>query len=457
MIIKLLIGLILPFLLGFTILSWIDRNKELDLPEQTGLSFLLGISATTLLLFWAFLLPLSHRSFLVGTFIVVFSFLQLLLVDKGRRIRDFVKKCYTVKWPVGQKNIVVLLLLIGLLFKLSYVFVEAGSKPEYSWDASNFWTTSAKAFHYFDRDYPAQALQGVLNLKSHDDYPRQMALSQAWLYDYLGEANDQMGKLLFPVTLVAFLFFFYAQVKKERAGPIALFFCYFLLSAPLFVYLATVGYADFTIAVYFSVGILCFYRWIREKKLPYFWLFSIFIALTLWIKIEGKLWLLLGLILLIVYLYRDYGRSIKEAALKVGQYLSAYLIISFPWQIVIWAYRLEARGEFTSNLGHFSEMQSFIYNSLFVQGSWGLFWFAATAALLVGWHKLINRQNIYLLLTIIMFYGALLFIYLFTGDGWDSMVVSFNRVLLSLYPVMVFTLAVVLPDLNELLWWRRKK
>ncbi len=450
----LIIGLLMFFMLGNLIVYLLDRNKELSFIENTAVSYLLGQSFMTLLMFWALIFPVKFKNYAIGLIVVAVFFAKLVFFDKGVKLR-FPK----LKSPdiFRFKNIVIALLMTGMVIKLAYVFVEAGSKPEYSWDACAFWTMSAKAAYYLNRDHPGQVLPGLLGLEHHVYYPKQMAFGQAWLYDWIGSANDQLGRLIFPMTLVAFLLLFFAQVRRLRGDPGAWFFSYFLLSGPLFLYLATIGYADFTIAAYFSSGILFFYRWVREKKELYFWLFSIFISLTAWIKLEGKLWLILGGAIILFCLYREYGRRTREWLVRLAQYFLVYLLIAFPWQMVVYFNRVVTREKFANNIHLLPEMLRVWYSSFFLEGSWGLFWFAAAAAVFVLWRDLLKKENICLLLTGALFFGAMAFTFLMTEDGWASMGVSLNRVLLSLYPVMVFMLAVVTPGFKELMDWRKNR
>jgi hypothetical protein len=89
-----------------------------------------------------------------------------------------------------------------------------------------------------------------------------------------------------------------------------------------------------------------------------------------------------------------------------------------------------------------------MYNQLFIRGSFGLTWFVIIAAALFFFKRLLSRENIYLLISICLFYGMVMFIYLFTQDAYGWLDVTFNRVLLSIYPVAVYTLGCIVPKLK---------
>jgi len=71
----------------------------------------------------------------------------------------------------------------------------------------------------------------------------------------------------------------------------------------------------------------------------------------------------------------------------------------------------------------------------------------AAAAMLFFIKRQITGENLYLFLAILLFYGNLLFIYLGFYESFSGMVATFNRVLLPIYPVVVFNLGCVIPEL----------
>jgi hypothetical protein len=454
-ILGLLVGLAIPILLGNLILYSLDSKKVLKPVENLTLSFLLGYPAITLLIFWSFFVNLPYRVFIIGGAITALFVLRIILLGKFNYAGELLSR---LKHQIVQmrgrkfltlKNIILSLLLILIVIKLSYVFIEACSKPEYSWDASAFWTMDGKSYYYLNQEQPGQLLKYFLMLSNyHPEYPKQMQLMHFWLFTWMGETNDQWSKIFFPISLGCFLVLFYTSLSKLRGNLGAVLFTYFLLSSPLFLYLSTVGYADLTLSVYFSLGIIFFYRWTREKQDVYFWLFSIFISLTSWIKLEGKPLAILGFVILLLYVWYNYNRSGKVILTKAGQYLSVLLVVALPWQLFIILNHLETRETLASHLEHFFDLHSQIYTKLFTQGSWGVCWIAAVAAVLLFYKRLFKKENVYLAITLLLFYVMVLFIFQFTYDGYSVFEVSFNRVWLAIYPVTMFMLSCIVPKMT---------
>jgi hypothetical protein len=455
LILGLLVGLAIPILLGNLILYFLDSKKVLEPAENLTLSFLLGYPAVTLLIFWSFFVNLPYRVFIVGGAITALYVLRIILLGKFSYVGELLSQLKNqIVQMRGRKlltltNVILSLLLILIVIKLSYVFIEACSKPEYSWDASAFWTMDGKSFYYLNQEKPGQLLKYFFMLPNyHPEYPKQIQIMHFWLFSWMGETNDQWSKIIFPISLGFFLILFYTSLREIRGNLGATMFTYFLFSSPLFLYLSTVGYADFTLSVYFSLGIIFFHRWTKKKQDVYFWLFSIFISLTSWVKLEGKPLSILGLVILLIYVYHNYNKSIRYIVTKVGQYLFILLIINLPWQLVVINNHIGTREKLASHLTHFFDLHSQIYIKLFSQGSWGIFWIAVVAAVLLYYKRLFKRENVYLAITFMLFYGIVLFIFQFTYDGYSVFEVSFNRVWLSVYPVTVFMLGCIVPKVS---------
>jgi len=447
---KLLLGLLIAWMLGQVIVCVFDRKNKMPLLERSALSYLIGQGAITLLLFLLFLLPIAHQSVVV-TLLVAGLFALKLFFDKKQRwinpidlisgFRQFIKH---------KKNVLIILLLVvlttPLFIKISYSFIETCSKPEYSWDASGNWTGIGKNVYYAQKYRPDKVIG---ELRHETSYPRGISLMHYWLFSWMGEANDQWSKIIFPIELLCLLIVFYYGLKPIRGQLGALVFTCFLSSAPLLLYHSTIGYADLTKTVYFAVGIIYFYRWLQTKQNSYFWFFALPLAFTTWIKMEGKTLYAIGLVLLLFYLWHSCKESLKTKIFHAGQYLFLFIIIGLPWQLFVMFNQLpDPQSKLHFVFSKFFEFHEKMYTLMFMEGSWGLFWVIAAAALLYFFKRQIIGKNLYLFITILLFYGNLLFIYLCFYESVGGMVATFNRVLLPIYPVAVFNLGCVVPMLT---------
>ncbi len=454
---RLLLGLFIAWLLGFLIVSLFDRGKGLPVLEKAALSYLVGQASITLILFILFLLPIAQRPLIAVLLVLLFFAGRVFFVREKRQCNLPPRRIFFGQVFGDSKKLVpvilLLVLVVSLAVKISYSFVETCSKPEYSWDAGANWTTLGRNIYFTEKHRPDKLWQVMTSYASPSypsNYPRAVYLMHYWLFWSMGEANDQWSKIIFPIGLLCLLIIFYYGLKAVRGQLGALAFTCFLSSAPLFLYHSTIGYADLTRTIYFAIGIIYFYRWLQTKQTKYFWFFAIPMAFTTWIKLEGKALYGIGLLLLLFYLWRDNKELLKDKIFYVGSYLFLFMIIGLPWQLVTLLSGLgDPQGAFQPILSMFFEFHAKIYALMFMQGSWGLFWIMAAATLLFFFKRQMTGENLYLFLTILLFYGSLLFIYLgYHGTAVWSLTDTFPRVLFSIYPVVVFNMGCVIPLLK---------
>jgi hypothetical protein len=446
---NLFIGLFTAWLLGYIIICFFDAARKTELLERMALSYLVGQGALTLLLFLLFLLPITNRLAVTAAVVLGLFFLRLFL-DRRRWSPEFFTSLFgyprTIKYKKLSLGVVMIMVLMtGIAFKISYSLIEACSKPEYSWDAAGNWTDHGKNFYYADKYRPQDMVSPLINTAS--SYPKSISLMHYWLFSWMGQVNDQWSKIIFPLELVCLLIIFYYGLKPIRGQLGAAVFVYFLCSCPLLLYHATIGYADLTKTVYFSAGIIYFYRWLTTKQNNYFWFFAILLACVTWVKLEGKTLYAIGLALLVIYLWLESGEPLKNKLLYVVKYLSLFIFIGLPWQLFtkLMVQVPDPQSNFYFVFPKIIELHQKIYSLMFLDGTWGLFWVIFAAGCLLFFKRQIGGKNIYLLLAVLLFYGNLLFIYLCFYRAIPDMVATFNRVLLPIYPVAVFNLGCVIP------------
>ncbi|MFA4858803.1 MAG: hypothetical protein WC901_01190 [Candidatus Margulisiibacteriota bacterium] len=448
MLFGLCLGLFLIFVLGWGIVWLLDRARVLRGMEKLAISFLLGQIGTTLLFFGFLVFRLPQPAFgealLLGTLSLLIIFFERKNILAGiLRIVPAIKQGLVWRPFNGATFkrwlLVILLLLIGL--KLAYALVETGSKPEYAWDASGNWTACGKGLYYVTLEQPSRLPQFWAS--QGNNYPKHVSLMHGWLFSLMQQANDQWSKIFFWLNLLCLVMIFYQTVSATGTRWRALFFTYFLLSGPYFIYMSTIGYADFTLMVYFSVGIVYFYQWVRTKQETYFYLFSLFLAATTWIKLEGKPYAVLGMILVGLFVWLDKSYALKAKCIKTAQYIGAGLIIGLPWQCFALAQPWGSRERLALHLPQALELLRLIYGKMFIEGTWGIFWIIAIAGVLLSWRKIKRREILALAVAVLLFFAVLLSIFLFTEDALGWFEVSFNRILLSVYPVVVLLLSLL--------------
>ncbi len=97
---------------------------------------------------------------------------------------------------------------IGLLIALFlFVIPRAVMYPVWAWDAISTWGFKAKVFY----------LRGIVDLggfQAHNYYPDLVPLLCTYLYLWLGQVNDHLVKLVFPIWGGAFLALLFGMLRR---------------------------------------------------------------------------------------------------------------------------------------------------------------------------------------------------------------------------------------------------
>ncbi|MBU0630595.1 MAG: hypothetical protein KKC80_06755, partial [Candidatus Margulisbacteria bacterium] len=162
----------------------------------------------------------------------------------------------------------VIIILIGLT--IVYVFFDALVKPTIEFDAMWRQGTIAKIIFSTGKVMTEQA-QTVAG-----PHPYLNPLAQAWIYMGIGQWNDALGKIVFPLCFTSLLFIFYFRLRPQTSRLKALIFTYLLTSFPLIILHSGNAYSDLMQTFYYSTGAIYLLSWFKENK-PYYLFTSAFL------------------------------------------------------------------------------------------------------------------------------------------------------------------------------------
>jgi hypothetical protein len=225
--------------------------------------------------------------------------------------------------------------LLVLLFL--FVVPRAVMYPIWSWDGISTWGFKAKVFY----------LKGTIDLHSfeaHNYYPNLVPLLVTYLYLWLGQINDHLVKLVFPLWGGAFLTLLFGLLRRLGLNrtPALGVTAFFALNGVTFITHLHIVYADLAFT-YFALGALGFiYLWLAgaapPRALP---LAALFFAGLPWSKFEGMP--LAGTILLaagLTLLWLRPPHLLRRLALlawPLGGLLLGYL----PWRLFAMSHVIE--------------------------------------------------------------------------------------------------------------------
>ena len=169
-----------------------------------------------------------------------------------------------------------------------------------SFDSIGNFAFKAKMF-FMERSIPYELFLNKSIDIQHPDYPLFIPLSETWIYMFLGKWNDLMVKALFPMFFVALLIIFYFALKRVIGKRLALISAFFLATIPHFLNYATIGYADFALAMFYSASFLYLFLWISDRREnKYLFLAGCLSILAVWTKNEGIMLSSINIVILLV-------------------------------------------------------------------------------------------------------------------------------------------------------------
>ena len=259
MLLKAVLGSLLFFLAGHVVLKFLDRRSEAAFGplSYAGVSFMLGLGAISLQMFFYSLVSIQFGAFLISAPWVVLGVAMLFM-------KAFTRTGFTLD---GQKlGWFGAVLFAVILSQVIYSFAYALTMPLSGWDALFIWFVKARAF-FLDRSVEAAFLTDPVYVQDHPDYPLLVPLAVSWIYTAIGAAQEEAGKIIYPLQFAALLSLMHYGVRKLTGSrTTGLLFTALLALTPVVLVHAAgfpvqidsgytgkdmTGYADLALSAYF--------------------------------------------------------------------------------------------------------------------------------------------------------------------------------------------------------------
>lgn len=422
----LMVGLIGVVLSGRVVLWLIGYSATAG--EGLALAWLLGCGFLSLAMWWLAGLGLS-----LDQQRMVLAVLALFGLRAGWKWRP--------KWP--KLSAISWFLLLFLIFQLLYVGLMVVGRPFIVWDSWVNWGMKATIIFRQNGITPtlyADASRAVALL----DYPLFTPLLEAWLYGWMGQADDRLVGVIFWLSYLSLFVVVYGGLRRQGSRQeLALLAVSALAAIPQLTGLFAVAFNDSLLAVWVAVvGI-----YYLERSRPGATLLTILaIAFLPWLKREGLI--LAGLFWVI-----GTGLAMRQGAkgLAVGWGgMIALLFLSLPWYYFSGRYAIPnanfqamTPAGFLANLYRVPTILWLLFKTLTAlrfNGLWVL-----TPILVVA--KILRRQfaaqELWLLLPAFLYLGCMVIFYIFSdfGSYQQHLLSSAFRLAGQLVPLIVLWLA----------------
>ena len=408
-ILALAFSLIVPTFIGHQLLRFIMRGERTAFLFSAALSYGLGMGILSYVMLILGMLGLTYSPWIIAFALLVLSVLifisQSFLIrshsvrspeDKEERI--FFASQNSIGWKLLSSVIYVF-----IAYYLTYIFWAALSLPIYTWDSMATSAYNAKIL-FFEGTLKAH------HLFAHPSYPLQCPLILTWIALNVGEWNEQLMNIIFPLAFISFVAIFYAFLNQLTDAKKALLGVALLFSSNFIVHHATISYRDIFMMYYFCTAVFLLILWHRKDSMPYLILASLFAGIGTFMKLEGTAYLVITSILLGFLLMK--GKS-KSLSVKCAALLRFFLPSISLWGIY-YVYKM-ASGlpvseyveiDVTNILARtLDALKGFTY-TLFFTANWNICWQFLVITLIINLPKL--RKDIILqtlLLGLFLFLG----------------------------------------------------
>jgi hypothetical protein len=300
---------------------------------------------------------------------------------------------------------------------------------------------------------------------SHPTYPLLLPLSESWLYLWLGRADQQWVKVLFPMFFAALLAMLYAASRRIGSrGPVSLV----LLMCVSLVWRGggSVGsaYADIPLAAYYLAAIVYLLDYGRTMHARALLLSGVLMACACWLKREGALlWVfvaLLGGFEPAKRLLREVGRGawrrVGVETLGLAGLLAPGLLVMLLWRLFLQRMNLGYDHDFLpislaalkANAPFMPPVLQFLAGEMLHSRQGLLFWPAAIGAAV---YSIVTRRQV--LLPAAVLGPVLAYAGVYWLSAWADRVLhaesSYPRLLLHIAPVAAVLLGSLLDRENS--------
>jgi hypothetical protein len=446
---RLLLGLGAVFCLGYAALTLlVPRPRDFTFGERAAFSFGVGTLPLTL---WMLALTWWGVPFGLGAIIgpPLALAAALLLTPRGRRaVREDLRarrlrpsiELHGWDW-----------LFLGLLAAMFlYALPRAALYPVWAWDAVATWGCKARIF------YATRGLN-LTCIEAHNYYPNLIPLLLSYLYFAVGQVNDYLAKVIFPLWGALLLTLFYSLtvrlgLSRRRALGLTAFLA---LNGTVFIIHLYIAYADLPLAFFTLGGAGLLYLWLAEAgppgSLP---LTACCLAGMAWCKYEGPplaATLILAAALTLAWLRPEHWvRRLGHLAVPLVGLAVGYL----PWRLFTLHQKLEIGADHIQNFYPHQMIKAigYLLTTLVNPFYFGFLWPALALALIAAGQRLWRSPRLFLALLVAGNLVAIILAYAVAPTAAAEFPAyvraTLDRLLLHLTPVAALLLALGLKDLD---------
>ena len=426
---------------GITLIA-LPHKRESSAIETLSLSFLLGaffVSASSFI-FGFFITGLALRLIIASLCLVLFA--QGWRAGKGR-------SCWRFELPASRSDWALFCFTLSLVA----LAVLVSSLRAMGWDGLFNWELKARIAFLNGGTIPLSFYSDPTRPWSHPEYPLLTPLNEAWLYGWMGRADQEMAQVLFLIFFIAALGLLHTSVMRFSSSRARLWITpALILMAQQIIFRGqggiSSGYADLPIAVFYLASFTLLLEYFEKDDARLLLLFGLLAGALPWVKREGAiLWLcLIAMAMIRVIQRRDWRR--------IAPITAPGLAVLIGWRIFLMIAKPSSGDEFISptlsslrdNLWRAPQIARAVMIELLNWRFWGPLWVAVIVSAILIISKWKDGRRVILPLAVFAPIAIYSSVYIFTG--WEFMIHlnnSFPRLLIHVSLVAMLMVALIAP------------
>ena len=419
----LLLGYLLPAMVGYLLLAWLDREKKLKPAYKFFAALPLGVGILTLEMFSLNLISFSFSRFSLLTLQVVNLLILEMLIWWGQRrliyprLSNLLSLLGRLKVGWGQKwsseRILLTVVILLVIYRVSLgLWGILNLPPSSDFDTWNNWNLRAKVI-YLQKGIPLDKSNTLYLGGGIKSYPLNDPLLKVWLANVLGGWQERVINLYSLVHYLILLGLFYSSLPDFFPKKLKILGLYLLSSLPFLVFHSWVAYADLEMAVYLFLTVTALLFFFSAKDRLYLFVAGLGLAFSIWTKNEGLALVVPSLLLASLVLLSLRGWTVKNC---LTFWLLALLVAS-PWLVYKTANQLDVLNGDSSafKVGWYTAFWPIWFSLVFLKSHfiflWWLFAVPFLLKLKLVWQNSYSRFLAVFLLSLFLLYNA---VFLFT-------------------------------------------
>lgn len=332
---KCIVGIITIYLIGYSIIRLISGFNKINYIELFAFPFLIGcgfLSIQMMLYSWLKIkfYPRNLLIIWIPIFITAFIF-QILSVSRNK-VKEKNTQTNSLKINSSKSiSFITIILSLMLFIFICYTFIVVLTTAPTGWDAYAIYFTKAQAFY---KDGHIESLKNnTYGSTGHPNYPNLYPLNEAYLYYFIGNNNERVVSIIFPIIYSSILILLISTLTPIIGLNLSILTSIMIASLPVTLDYFSImhsGYMDMPLAFTTALGVAFGLLWLQEKKSIHFIFFSLMMGCLAWTKNEGivisLIWVGLFTITLLVS-----PLNWKRKLFLLAILLVCYAFFTIPW------------------------------------------------------------------------------------------------------------------------------